>query len=85
MADGDGRVVLNFAESLFLYKSETLLEPTQVMQVVQRRAPIYDKPQENHYNLISALHKSIRGSDPDAALYWFSRMVDAGEDSESSS
>lgn len=80
MADGDGRTILNFAESLFLYKSDTLLEPLQVMQIVQKRAPIYDKTQEGHYNLISALHKSIRGSDPDAALYWFSRMVDAGED-----
>lgn len=80
MADGDGRAILNFAESLFLYKSDTLLNQAQVIQIVQRRAPIYDKAQEGHYNLISALHKSVRGSDPDAALYWFSRMVDAGED-----
>ncbi len=80
MADGDGRTILNLAESLFLYENDKLLDPALLREVVQRRAPLYDKDQEGHYNLISALHKSIRGSDPDAALYWFSRMVDAGED-----
>ena len=80
LADGDGRALLNFAESLFLYPPETLLTPEELASAVQRRMPIYDKAQEGHYNLISALHKSIRGSDPDAALYWFYRMVDGGED-----
>lgn len=80
LADGDGRTLLNFTESLFLYESDQQLEPRDVLEAVQRRAPIYDKAQEGHYNLISALHKSIRGSDPDAALYWFCRMVEAGED-----
>ncbi len=80
MADGDGRTILNLAESLFLYENDKLLDPAHLTEVAQRRAPLYDKAQEGHYNLISALHKSIRGSDPDAALYWFSRMVDAGED-----
>ena len=80
LADGDGRALLNCAESLFLYPPETLLTPEELASAVQRRMPIYDKAQEGHYNLISALHKSIRGSDPDAALYWFYRMVDSGED-----
>ena len=80
LADGDGRALLNFAESLFLYPPEKLLTPEELAGAVQRRMPIYDKAQEGHYNLISALHKSIRGSDPDAALYWFYRMVDGGED-----
>lgn len=71
LADGDGRALLNFAESLFLYPSERLLTTEELAEAVQRRMPIYDKAQEGHYNLISALHKSIRGSDPDAALYWF--------------
>jgi putative ATPase len=78
MADGDGRSLLNLAETLFLYDKP--LSPKELTDVVQRRAPLYDKSKENHYNLISALHKSIRGSDPDAALYWFCRMVDGGED-----
>ncbi len=80
LADGDGRAILNFAESLFLYPSTKLLEPHEIAEAIQRRVPTYDKAQEGHYNLISALHKSIRGSDPDAALYWFYRMVDGGED-----
>ena len=80
MADGDGRTILNFAESLFLYPEKPLLDIHHLIEALQKRAPIYDKAQEGHYNLISALHKSIRGSDPDAALYWFCRMVDAGED-----
>jgi len=80
LADGDGRALLNFAESLFLYPSTEVLDPKELSKAVQRRMPIYDKAQEGHYNLISALHKSVRGSDPDAALYWFYRMVDGGED-----
>ncbi len=80
MADGDGRTILNFVESLFLYPESSLLDSPGLTEAIQRRAPIYDKAQEGHYNLISALHKSVRGSDPDASLYWFCRMVDAGED-----
>lgn len=80
LADGDGRAILNMAESLFLYPMASLLEPEQLLEAIQRRAPLYDKAQEGHYNLISALHKSVRGSDPDAALYWFCRMLDGGED-----
>ena len=80
MADGDGRTILNFAESLFLYDAETLLTPEKLSSILQKRPPIYDKAQEGHYNLISALHKSVRGSDPDASLYWFCRMVQGGED-----
>ena len=80
MADGDGRTILNFAESLFLYPKNPLLDVHHLIEALQRRAPLYDKAQEGHYTLISALHKSIRGSDPNAALYWFCRMVDAGED-----
>ncbi len=78
MADGDGRAILNFAESLFLYPEN--LDSSRLIEAIQRRAPLYDKAQEGHYNLISALHKSVRSSDPDASLYWFCRMVDAGED-----
>ena len=80
LADGDGRALLNFAESLFLYPSTEVLTPKELSKAVQRRMPVYDKAQEGHYNLISALHKSVRGSDPDAALYWFYRMIDGGED-----
>ena len=79
MADGDGRTLLNFAESLFLYPKAPLLDVHHLIEALQRRAPLYDKAREGHYTLISALHKSIRGSDPNAALYWFCRMVDAGE------
>lgn len=81
MADGDGRAALTLAEELWRATdaSETLDE-AGLAQVVQRRAPIYDKAEDGHYNLISALHKTIRGSDPDAALYYFCRMCDAGED-----
>ena len=80
MADGDGRFVLNLAEELFALKTEKPLDTQALMQAVQRRAPLYDKAQEGHYNLISALHKSLRGSDTDAGLYWFARMLVAGED-----
>ncbi len=81
MADGDGRYLLNLAEQAFtLAKSGTQLTVEQLAQALQKRAPAYDKDREEHYNLISALHKSVRGSDPDAALYWFARMLEGGED-----
>ncbi|MEM8986941.1 MAG: replication-associated recombination protein A [Pseudomonadota bacterium] len=80
MADGDGRFVLNLAEDIFAAAPETPLDREALSTLVQRRAPVYDKGQEGHYNLISALHKSVRGSDPDAALYWLARMLDGGED-----
>jgi putative ATPase len=80
MADGDGRYLLNLAEELFRLPPEMTLDPAGLGKAVQRRAPLYDKAQEGHYNLISALHKSLRGSDTDAALYWFARMLDGGED-----
>ncbi|GAB6841746.1 replication-associated recombination protein A [Methylorubrum rhodinum] len=81
MADGDGRAVLTLAEEVWrsARPGETLDAET-LQTLVQRRAPIYDKAQEGHYNLISALHKTVRGSDPDAALYYLCRMLDAGED-----
>jgi putative ATPase len=81
MADGDGRAALTLAEEIWraARKGETF-DAEKLQQVVQRRAPIYDKSQDSHYNLISALHKSVRGSDPDAALYYLCRMLDAGED-----
>ena len=80
MADGDGRFVLNLAEEIFALPGETVLDTAALAAAVQRRAPIYDKGQESHYNLISALHKSLRGSDADAALYWLARMLAGGED-----
>ncbi|MCP4327340.1 MAG: replication-associated recombination protein A [Alphaproteobacteria bacterium] len=80
MADGDGRYLLNLAEELFALGSDEPLEVNDLVQVVQQRAPLYDKSQEGHYNLISALHKSLRGSDTDAALYWLARMLVGGED-----
>ncbi|MET7685046.1 replication-associated recombination protein A [Streptomyces sp. NPDC005423] len=81
MADGDGRYLLNMAEQLHtLPTPESLLDTTALAHHIQQRAPLYDKAQEGHYNLISALHKSMRGSDPDAALYWLARMLDGGED-----
>ena len=81
MADGDGRYLLNLAEELFtLPEDQEALDAGALSQAVQRRAPIYDKGQEEHYNLISALHKSLRGSDTDAALYWMARMLAGGED-----
>ncbi|NNE84978.1 MAG: replication-associated recombination protein A [Alphaproteobacteria bacterium] len=80
MADGDGRYVLNLAEELFLLPEAPILEAAELAETVQKRAPLYDKGQEAHYNLISALHKSIRGSDADAALYWLARMLAGGED-----
>ena len=79
-ADGDGRYLLNLAEEIFAIAPKSPLDSKGVANVLQKRAPAYDKGQDAHYNLISALHKSIRGSDPDAALYWFARMLDGGED-----
>lgn len=80
MADGDGRYLLNLAEELFELKAAGPLDIKALTETVQRRAPIYDKSREEHYNLISALHKSLRGSDPDAALYWLARMLAGGEE-----
>ena len=80
MADGDGRYVLTLAESLYAVPPGEPLDPLALAQVLQRRSPAYDKDREEHYNLISALHKSIRGSDPDAALYWLARMLEGGEE-----
>ncbi len=81
MADGDGRFILNLAEELFLEPPDRpAIEPKDLGAIVQRRAPVYDKGQESHYNLASALQKSIRGSDVDAALYWGARMLVGGED-----
>jgi putative ATPase len=80
LADGDGRYLLSLAEELFALKPKAPLEPKDLGQILQKRAPVYDKDREEHYNLISALHKSIRGSDPDAALYWLARMLIGGED-----
>jgi putative ATPase len=80
LADGDGRYVLTLAETLFNIGSAKPLDTKELGQVLQKRAPAYDKDREEHYNLISALHKSIRGSDPDAALYWLARMLAGGED-----
>jgi putative ATPase len=80
MADGDGRFLFNLVEEIARLPSENLIGPDQLAQLVQRRAPLYDKAQEGHYNLISALHKSLRGSDTDAALYWLARMLAGGED-----
>lgn len=81
MADGDGRAALTLAEEAWRAAGEGEVFNAETLQnVVQRRAPIYDKSQDGHYNLISALHKAVRGSDPDAALYYLCRMFDAGED-----
>ena len=80
MADGDGRYLYNMVEELSAYPADQPLDTQGLMQVVQRRAPVYDKAQEGHFNLISALHKALRGSDCDAALYWLARMLAGGED-----
>lgn len=81
MADGDGRAALTLSEELWrAAKPGETFDVAGLANVVQRRAPIYDKGQEGHYNLISALHKAVRGSDPDAALYYLARMLDGGED-----
>lgn len=80
MADGDGRYLLNMAEQLFSLSEPALLDASGLAEAIGRRAALYDKDRDEHFNLISALHKSLRGSDPDAALYWFARMVAGGED-----
>ncbi|MCA1337439.1 replication-associated recombination protein A [Pseudooceanicola marinus] len=80
MADGDGRAFLNLVEQAAAWKTKEPLTPEQLSARLMRRAAKYDKSGDEHYNLISALHKSVRGSDPDAALYWFSRMLEGGED-----
>ncbi|MBZ8134582.1 replication-associated recombination protein A [Afifella sp. IM 167] len=81
MADGDGRAVLALAEEVWRAAGkDEIFDANRLQAVLQRRAPIYDKSQDGHYNLISALHKSVRGSDPQAALYYLARMLDAGED-----
>jgi len=82
MADGDGRAILNLVEDVFaaVPAKAKPLDREALVKLVQRRAPLYDKSREGHYNLISALHKAVRGSDPDAALYYFCRMLDGGED-----
>src|SRR5947208_12067780 len=80
MADGDGRFLLNLVEEIDRLPRQPLLGPRELARLVQRRAPLYDKQQEGHYNLISALHKSLRGSDTDAALYWLARMLAGGEE-----
>ena len=81
MADGDGRAALTLAEELWRSAGEDeTFDTAGLVSVIQRRAPIYDKGQEGHYNLVSALHKCVRGSDPDAALYYLARMLDGGED-----
>ena len=81
MADGDGRYLLNMAEQIFALPPDTApLDPAALAQMLARRAALYDKNREEHYNLISSLHKSLSGSDPDAALYWLARMLTGGED-----
>ena len=80
MADGDGRFLLNLTEEIAQLRTEDPLGPDALARLVQRRAPLYDKAQEGRYNLISALHKSLRGSDADAGLYWLARMLAGGED-----
>ena len=83
MADGDGRGLINLAEDVFLataFGAKAPLDREALVKLVQRRAPLYDKSQDGHYNLISALHKSVRGSDPNASLYWLARMLAGGED-----
>ncbi|MFV0409713.1 MAG: replication-associated recombination protein A [Paracoccus sp. (in: a-proteobacteria)] len=80
MADGDGRAALNLIEQVMAWKLDAPLSTDQLSQRLMRRATLYDKSGDEHYNLISALHKSVRGSDPDAALYWLARMLEGGED-----
>ncbi|WP_293573355.1 replication-associated recombination protein A, partial [Phaeobacter sp.] len=80
MADGDGRMLLNLIEQVAAWQVEAPLDAAALATRLMRRAAKYDKSGDEHYNLISALHKSVRGSDPDAALYWFARMLEGGED-----
>lgn len=80
MADGDGRYLLNLAEDVLGFPADTPIDRAGLAERLNKRAPVYDKSRDEHYNLISALHKSVRGSDPDAALYWMARMLEGGED-----
>ncbi len=80
MADGDGRYLLNMVEQILSLRDGAVLDSKALARLLARRAILYDRDREEHYNLISALHKSLRGSDPDAALYWFARMLEGGED-----
>lgn len=80
MADGDGRALLNLVEQIAAWQVESKLDPEALSKRLMKRAAVYDKSGDGHYNLISALHKSVRGSDPDAALYWLARMLKGGED-----
>ena len=81
IADGDGRYILNIAENIWSYaQNGEIFNKEQILNIIRSRAPIYDKGRDGHYNLISAVHKSLRGSDVDAALYWVARMLVAGED-----
>jgi putative ATPase len=80
MADGDGRALLNLIEQVAAWQTDTTFDKAALSNRLMRRAAQYDKGGDAHYNLISALHKSVRGSDPDAALYWFARMLEGGED-----
>ncbi|MFT8468148.1 replication-associated recombination protein A [Acetobacter syzygii] len=80
MADGDGRYLLNMVEQVLSLKNTQPLDAQALARLLAKRAVLYDRDREEHYNLISALHKSLRGSDPDAALYWFARMLEGGED-----
>ena len=81
IADGDGRYILNLAESVWAYAKEgEVFGKDKLMKIIRSRSPVYDKGRDGHYNLISAVHKSLRGSDVDAALYWVGRMIISGED-----
>ncbi|WP_300542310.1 replication-associated recombination protein A [Maricaulis sp.] len=80
MADGDGRYLLNLVEEAFTFEPDEVIDADRLAGLLNKRAAAYDKDREEHYNLISALHKAVRGSDPDAALYWFARMLEGGED-----
>ena len=80
LADGDGRYLINMCEELFQLQPENTLSAENLLKVLQKRAPLYDKGQDNHYNLLSCFHKSLRGSDVQASMYWAARMMSAGED-----
>ena len=80
MADGDGRALLNLIEQVAGWREAAPVDPAGLSLRLMRRAALYDKSGDAHYNLISALHKAVRGSDPDAALYWLARMLEGGED-----
>ena len=80
MADGDGRYLLNMIEQLIKQNFDHKIDENALNELLSQKAVLYDKDRDGHYNLISALHKSLRGSDPDAALYWFARMLEGGED-----